>query len=204
MILFRPLLAFANHCNLLNLAETYFNTLVEPLKSAHLPCSLEISRFTNVETLSTCMSRPELVEKLLTTTQSTFTLLLPGDSSLSLQIQTPYQHSQTAYQWIAPFILKTSSHSSPDGEISFDALCDAEIPITLAVEESLSEVVKQFLGPTWRKIELHEFEKQERRIRVELQQSDWSGKVIVVNGPEEIDCTNRSLEEVLRSISTQQ
>jgi hypothetical protein len=201
MILLRPLLAFAIHSNLLNLAETYFTSLLEPFKSADLPCSLEISRYSNFSSLSNCKSPPELVETLLTTTQSTLTLFLPGDSSLSLQIQTPFQHSQTTY-WTAPFILKTSSFSSPDGEISFEALSDAESPIMLAVEESLAESTTEILGPSWRKVEMREFEKQERRIRVELRSWDHAGRIIVVDGSEEINCVNKSLREVLAMITT--
>lgn len=201
MVLLRPLLAFTNHNNLLNLADSYFNSILEPFKSANLPCSLEISRFSNLETLSNGPSPSELVETLLTTPQSTLTLFLPGDSLLSLQIQTPYQHSQTPYQWIAPFTLKTSSPSSADGEISFDTLSDAESPIMLAVEESLSIATSQFLGPSWRKIELREFENQIKRIRVELRRFNSNGNIIIVsNGSEEIECTKRSLQDILASI----
>ena len=202
MVLLRPLLAFAIHSNLLDLAEKYFTSLFEPFRSANLPCSLEISRFSNLTTLSNESSPPKLVEILLTTPHSILTLFLPGDSSLSLQIQTPYQHSQTTYQWIAPFTLKTSSPSSPDGEISFDALSDAESPIMLAVEESLGLITSQFLGPSWRKIELHQFERQGQRIRVELRHIDQNGKIIVVNGSEETECLNRSLQDILANISS--
>ena len=201
MVLLRPLLAFAIHNNLLDLAEKYFTSLLESFNSAKLPCSLEISRFSNLETLSNTSSPLELIEILLTTPHSTFTLFLPGDSSLSLQIQTPYQHSQTTYQWVAPFTLKTSSPSSPDGEISFDALSDAESPIMLAVEESLSLVTSQFLGPSWRKLDLHHFERQGRRILVELRYIDQDGKIIVINGSEETECVNRSLQDLLANIS---
>jgi hypothetical protein len=201
MVLLRPLLAYAIHNNLLDLAEKYFTSLLETFKSANLLCSLEISRFSNLETLSNGSSAPELLEILLTTPHSTLTLFLPDDSSLSLQIQTPYQHSQTTYQWIAPFTLKTSSPSSPDGEISFDALSDAESPIMLAVEESLALVTSQFLGPSWRKIELHQFERQGQRIQVELRHIDQNGKIVVINGSEETECLNRSLQDVLANIS---
>jgi len=130
------------------------------------------------------------------------TLFLPSDSSLSLQIQTPYQNSsQQTYQWLPPFTLKTSSLSSSNGEISFDALSDAESPIMLAVEESLSAVTAALLGPGWRKIEMREFEKDGKRIRVELRGSDHVGKIIVLNGSEEISCVNSSLKDILGSIS---
>lgn len=201
MVLLRPLLAFSIHNNLLDLAEKYFTSLVEVFKSANLPCSLSISRFSNLETLSNGSSPSELAEILLTTPHSTLTLFLPGDWSLSLQIQTPYQHPQTTYQWIAPFTLKTSSPSSPDGEISFDALSDAESPIMLAVEESLALVTSQFLGPSWRKIELHEFQRQGQRIRVELRNIDQDGKIIVIDGSQESECINRSLQDILANIS---
>ena len=201
MVLLRPLLAFSIHNNLLDLAEKYFTSLLEPFRSANLPCSLEISRFSNLGSLSNGSSPPELLETLLTTPQSTLTLFLPGDSSVSLQIQTPYQHSQTTYQWIAPFTLKTLSPSSPDGEISFDALSDAESPIMLAVEESLALATSKFLGPSWRKIELHEFERQGQRIRVELRNIDQDGRIIVKNGSEETECINRSLQDILANIS---
>jgi len=199
MILFRPLLTFATHLHLLNSAESYLTALVKPFQSAQLPCSLEISRFSNFENLSTCTSRHELVEKLITSPQSCLTLLLPGDASLSLQIHTPYQHSQTTYQWSAPFTLKTSAPSSPDAEISFDALCDAEGPISLVVNENLAETVKRILGPSWRKYGLHEFENGGQRLRVELQRS--KGVISVVHGATEIQCVNRSLQDVLSSIS---
>jgi hypothetical protein len=202
MVLLRPLLAFTNHNNLLNLAQTYFTSILEPFKSAKLPCAIEISRFSNLDGLLNGSSPPELMETLLNTPQSTLILYLPGDSSLSLQIQTPYQHPQT-YPCIAPFTLKTSFPSSPDGEISFDALSDAESPIMSAVEESLSVATSQFLGRSWRKVELREFENQRRRIRVELRRFNGSGKIIAVhNGSEETECINRSLQDVLTSISS--
>ena len=203
IILLRPLLAFSTHKHLLNLAEIYFTSLLEPFQQARLPCSLEISRFTNFESLATTSPTPAtVIETLLTTTQSTLTLFLPSDSSLSLQIQTPYQNSsQQTYQWLPPFTLKTSSLSSSNGEISFDALSDAESPIMLAVEESLSAVTAALLGPGWRKIEMREFEKDGKRIRVELRGSDHVGKIIVLNGSEEISCVNSSLQDILSSIS---
>jgi hypothetical protein len=202
MILLRPILAFSTHKHLLGLAEIYFNSLLEPFKSANLPCSLEINRFSNLESLSNTSSPSELLETLLTTTQSTLTLYLPADSSLSLQIQTPYQHSQTTYQWIPPFTLRTSSLSSADGEISFDALSDAESQIMLAVEESLAVATLALLGPEWRKIELREFQKHGTRIRVELRGSDHAGRIIVVNGSEETECTTTwSLQEILAGIA---
>jgi hypothetical protein len=200
MILLRPLLAFAIHSNLLNLAETYFKSLLEPFESAHLPCSLEISRFSNFESLTKCTSPADLLDTLLTTTQSNLTLYLPSDSSLSLQIQTPYQHSQTTYQWIAPFTLKTSSVSSPDGEITFDALSDAESPIMLAVEESLASTAQNILGHQWRKIEMREFERRGRHVRVELRSFNHAGKIVVVHGTKEMECTDRSLQDVLAYI----
>jgi hypothetical protein len=202
MVLLRPLLAFSTHKHLLGLAEIYFTSLLEPFKSANLPCSLASSRFSNFESLATCTSPPEIIETLLTTAQSTLTLFLPSDSSLSLQIQTPYQNSsQLPYQWISPFTFKTTSLTSPNGEISFDALSDAESPIMLAVEESLSSITSSLLGPTWRKIEMREFEKDGKRIRVELRGSDHAGKIMVLNNSEEIPCVNRSLQDILSSIS---
>jgi hypothetical protein len=203
--LLRPLLAFTTHKHLLNLAEIYFTSLLEPFQQARLPCSLEISRFTNFESLATTTTSPTpatTIETLLTTTQSTLTLFLPSDSSLSLQIQTPYQNSsQLTYQWLPPFTLKTSSLSASNGEISFDALSDAESPIMLAVEESLSAVTAALLGPGWRKIEMREFEKDGKRVRVELRGSDHVGKIIVIHDSEEISCVNRSLQDILSSIS---
>jgi len=201
MVLLRPILAFTTHKHLLGLAETYFNSLLEPFQSANLPCSLEISRFSSFESLAKGTSPPEIIETLITTTQSTLTLLLPSDSSLSLEIQTPYQLSHVNYQWISPFTLKTSSLSAPNGEISFDALSDAESPIMLAVEESLACITSSLLGPTWRKIEMREFEKGGKRIRVELRGSDHAGKIIVIHDSEEIPCVNRSLADILSSIS---
>lgn len=202
MVLLRPLLAFSTHKHLLSLAEIYFTSLLEPFQSANLPCSIEISRFSNFESLSKSTSPSEIIETLLTTTQSTLTLFLPSDCSLSLQIQTPYQNSsQTTYQWIPPFTLKTSSLSSPNGEISFDVLSDAESPIMLAVEESLSSITSSLLGREWRKIEMREFEKEGKRIRVELRGSDHAGKIVVVNNSEELACVNRSLQDILSSIS---
>ena len=197
MILLRPLLAFATHSNLLNLAESYFTSLLNPFKSAQLPCSLEISRFTNLENLSKSTSPAELVEKLLSTPQSTLTLYLPHDSQLSLHIQTPYQHSQTTYQWIPPFTLKTSSPSSPDGEISFDALSDAESPIVLAVQESLSSTTHTLLGPTWHKLDHHEFVRDTQHLRVDLLPDT---AIIVTHNGQEKACINTSLEDVLASV----
>ena len=201
MILFRPLLAFSIHNNILELTKKYFTTLLEPYKSAKLPCSLEIFRFSNFEPLSNRTSPQELVETLISTSQSTATLRLPSDFSVSLQIQTPYQHSQTTYPLIAPFILKTSSPSSPDREISFDAFSDSLSPIILAAEESLAATTSRLLGPSWRKIQLRDFEKQKQRIRVELRLSDQGGKIIVINGSEETECVNRSLQDVLVNIN---
>lgn len=201
MILLRPLLAFATHSNLLHLAETYFKDLIGPFQSALLPCSLEISRYSNLDNLSKSATPPELMETLLTTTESKLDLYLPSDSSLSLHIQTPYQHSQNASQWLAPFTLKTSSLFEPDGEIFFDALSDAESPIMLAVEESLATTASQCLGPAWRKIEMREFECKGRRVRVELRNYDGGGKIVVVDGSEDIICDNMSLLNVLTNIS---
>ena len=129
------------------------------------------------------------------------TLSLPADSSLSLQIQTPYQLSQATYQWIHPFLLKTSSLTAPDGEISFDALSDAESPIMLAVEESLSAATLEILGHGWRRIEMREFDHAGRRIRVELRGRNHMGKIVVVNGSDEIECINRGLKEVLLGVT---
>jgi hypothetical protein len=198
MILFRPLLAFATHIHVLNLTESYVNSLLEPFKAAQLPCSLEISRLSNYESLSTCSTPQELIEKLLTTTESTVTVFLPSDCSVSLQIQTPYQHSQQTFSWFSPFTLTTSSPTAPDGVISFDALCDAEGSIMSAVYESLAFAVQQILGSSWQKLDSCEFETKGKRIRVELQKE--SGKLAVLDGSEEIECVNTSLEQVLRSI----
>jgi hypothetical protein len=199
--LLRPILAFCTHTHLLSLAETYFNSLIEPFKSAQLPCSLEISRYSNFEPISRCTTPPELLDILLTTTQSKLTLSLPADSSLSLQIQTPYQLSQATYQWTHPFILKTSSLHASDGEISFDALSDAESPIMLAVEDSLSAATLDILGKSWRRIEMREFDNGGKRIRVELRGRNHMGKIVVVNGSDEIECVNRSLKDVLSGIA---
>jgi hypothetical protein len=202
MLLLRPLVAFNIHKHLLGLAEIYFKSLLEPFKAANLACSLEINRCSNLENITNSTSAPDLLENLLTTAQSTLTLYLPADSSLSLQIQTPFQHSQTTYQWIPPFTLKTSSLSSADGEISFDALSDAESPIMLAVEESLALATLDFLGPEWRKIELREFERNGHRIRVELRGSDHAGRIMVINGTEEMECTTtQPLQQILAGIA---
>jgi hypothetical protein len=201
MVLLRPLIAYATHNILLGLAETYFSSLLEPFKAAGLPCSLEISRFSNLASLTNNTTPPDLLETLLTTTQSTLTLLLPADYTLSLQIQTPYQHNQSLYQWIAPFILKTSSLGTADGEIAFDALSDAESPIMSAVEESLAAITSEILGPRWRKVELREFENAGRRIRVELRGGDQEGRIVVLSGGEEADCRNRGLRDVLSEIT---
>src|SRR5579862_164233 len=104
--LLRPILAFCTHNHLLGLAETYFASLLEPFKVARLPCSLEIWRYSNLEAISRCNTPAELLAVLLTTPESTLTLSLPADSSLSLQIRTPYQSSQTTYQWVHPFYLR--------------------------------------------------------------------------------------------------
>jgi hypothetical protein len=202
LVFIRPLVAFATHNNLLEVAENNFASLLKPFILAKVPCSIKISRFSNLESLLTCSSPVQLVETLLSTPHSTINLLLPGDSSLYLQIQTPYQHSHVINHWIAPYALKTSSPTSPDGEISFDTLSDAESPIKLAVEESLAIVASEFLGPAWRKVEIREFENRGKRIRVELRHSNNEGKVIVVNGSEEIECINRSLQDVLATISS--
>lgn len=200
MFLLRPLLAFTNHNHLLSLAEAYFISILESFKSAKLPCALEISRFSNLNTLSNDSSPPELIDTLLTTPESTLSLLLPVDFYLSLRIQTPYQHTPA---WIPPFTLKTSTPSSPDGEISFDSLNDAEGPIMLAVEESLSSATSQFLGQSWRKIELREFENQRQRIRVEIRRVNGNGKIISARkGSEDIECINRSLQDILANISS--
>src|SRR5262245_25776742 len=201
MVLMRPILAFYTHNHLLGLAEKYFASLLEPFESAQLPCMLDICRYSNLDSLSQGATPPEVVEKLLTTTKSTLTLYLPSDYSLSLEIQAPFQFSHTTYQWIPPFTLKTSSISSSDGEISFDALSDAESPITLIVEESLSSVTGEILGGQWRKIEMREFDRSGRRIRVELRGQDHMGKIIVVDGSEQIDCVDRSLRDILLGIT---
>jgi hypothetical protein len=197
MVLLRPLLAFATHSNLLNLAENYFTSLLNPFQSAQLPCSLEVSRFSNLENLSKATSPPDLVDQLLSTPQSTLTLYLPHDSQLSLQIQTPYQHSQTTYQWMPPFTLKTSSPSSPDGEISFDALTDAESPIILAVQESLSSATHTLLGSTWRKLDHHDFVRNAETLRIDLLPD--TAIIATYNGQERA-CINTSLQDVLASI----
>ena len=201
MAFIRPLVAFAIHNTLLEVAEKNFASLLKPFILAKLLCSIKISRFPNLENLQTCSTPVQLVEMLLSTSHSTINILLPGDSSLWLQIQTPYQHSQAINHWIAPFTLKTSSPTSPDAEISFDTLSDAEIPIKLAIEESLAIAASEFLGPTWRKVELREFENHGKRIRVELRHSNNEGKIIVVNDSEEIECINRGLQDVLAIIS---
>lgn len=71
----------------------------------------------------------------------------------------------------------------------------------LAVEESLSAVTAAVLGPGWRKIEMREFEKDGKRVRVELRGSDHVGKIIVLHDAEEISCVNRGLQDILSSIS---
>jgi len=200
MILMRPILAFFTHNHLLGLAETYFTSLLEPFKSAGLPCSLEISRYSNLDSLSQSLTPPELMEILLTTAKSTLSLYLPSDYSLSIQIQTPFQLSHTTYPWLSPFTLRTSSLSNFDGEISFDALSDAESPITLLVEESLSCITKEILGDKWRKVQLREFECADKRLTVELRGKDNLGKITVLYGSRELDCIERSLQDVLTEI----
>jgi hypothetical protein len=71
----------------------------------------------------------------------------------------------------------------------------------LAVEESLSEVALEILGAEWRKVELREFQRKGRRVRVELRNWDHKGRITVVDGPREISCVQRSLKEVLTKIS---
>ena len=159
---------------------------------------LEISRFSNLENLSKATSPPDLVDQLLSTPQSTLTLYLPHDSQLSLQIQTPYQHSQiVTYHWIPPFTLKTSSPSSPDGEISFDALTDAESPIILAVQESLSSATHAILGPTWHKLDHHDFVRNTETLRIDLFPDT---AILVTHNGQEKACINMSLQDVLASI----
>jgi hypothetical protein len=202
-VLLRPILAFVIHNNLLSLAESYLSTLTTPLKSASLPCSLEISRFTNLKDLSEKSSPPELVEILLTAMKSKLTLYLPGDTSLSLRIQTPYQHPAVPYMWIAPFNLKACSPSSPDREISFDALSDAESLIVTAIDESLSLATSRILGPQWRKIELRRFENRERCLHVAIRRDshDQAGTIVVNMGDGESPCINRSLSDELAKFS---
>ena len=197
----RPIVAFFAHNHLLTVAETYFTSLLDPFKSAHLPCSLEISRYSNLEALSKCTIPENVLEKLLTTMKSTLTLYLPSDYSLILELQTPYQMS---HPWIPSFTLKTCSTVSADGEMSFDALSDAESPITLFVEESLSSSALEILGQRWRKVEMREFEDGKRRVRVELRGKDNMGRITVVkHAGQELDCVNRSLKDVLISIVTE-
>jgi hypothetical protein len=200
MILIRPILAFFTHNHLLSLAETYFTSLLEPFKSAALPCSLEISRYSNLDSLASSSSPAELIEKILTTTTSTLSLYLPEDYSLSIQIQTPFQLSHV-YVWVHPFVLRTSSPAQADGEILLDALSDAESPITLLVEESLSCVTQEILGGKWRKVQLREFECKGKRLRVELRGKHNLGKITVLYGDQELDCVERSLRDVLIEIS---
>jgi hypothetical protein len=70
----------------------------------------------------------------------------------------------------------------------------------LAVEESLADATKEILGEGWRKVELREFEKKGRRIRIEIRSFDHAGRIVVVNGEEEIECTDKSLQTVLEDI----
>jgi hypothetical protein len=85
--------------------------------------------------------------------------------------------------------------------MSFDALSDAESPIMSAVEESLAETTTQILGPSWRKVNLREFENAGRRIRVEIRGGDQQGRIVVVSGIQEIECHSRSLRDVLMGIT---
>jgi len=71
----------------------------------------------------------------------------------------------------------------------------------LAVEESLSTTSLDILGPKWRKIEMGEFESSGRRIRVELRGQNHMGKIVVLDGSEEIECIHRSLREILSGIT---
>jgi len=204
MVLLRPILAFIIHTNLLSVAESYFNALLTPLKSANLHCSLEISRFTNLQGLSEISSAPVLVETILTTMKSNLVLNLPGDTSLTLRIQTPYQHAPLPYAWVSPFDLKTCSPSAPDRDISFDALSDAESLIVMAVDESVSLATGHMLGSKWRKVEMRHFENGQRRLNVGIERNsqDLGGTIVVKMGDSEgIPCTNRSLSDVLANFS---
>ena len=204
LVLLRPILAFVIHNSLLSLAESYFNAVLAPLKSANLHCSLEISRFTNLKGLSEKSLPPDLVETLLTTMKSKFVLYLPGDTSLTLRIQTPYQHPPQTYAWVAPFDLKTCSPSAPDRDISFDALSDAESLIVMAVDESLSLATSHILGSKWRKMEMRRFENGQRRLHVGIERNsqDLGGTIVVKMGDGEgIPCINRSLSDVLENFS---
>jgi hypothetical protein len=126
-------------------------------------------------------------------------MLLPCDYSLSLKIQTPYQHFQTTLQWLAPFTLTTSSPTS-DGVISFDTLCDAETAISTTVNESVAQMVRQILGPSWQMVDLCEFEKKGKRIILERRKGNQGMKLVVVDGSNEIECVNTSLEYVLLNV----
>lgn len=204
MVLLRPILAFVIHNSILNLTESYFDALVSPLKSANLPCSLEVSRFTNLKGLSAKSSPPELAESLLTTMKSKLVLYLPSDTSLTLSIQTPYQHPPHPSIWAPLFDLKTSSPSGADRQISFDALSDAESLIVMTVDESLSLITSHILGPQWRKMELRRFENGKRQLHVGIHRNshDQGGTIIVKSGDgADVPCIDKSLSDVLANFS---
>jgi hypothetical protein len=75
----------------------------------------------------------------------------------------------------------------------------------MAVEESLSIATSRFLSQLSPEDGLREFENKGRRIRVELRRVNGNNDrnvLVIINGSEEIECINRSVQDVLANISS--